>query len=358
MAKQMTPHERMIALFKGERPDRVPVNPFVQGYTARITGISIGDYYADGNKCFDAQFASMRLHDYEATPLYGYASCGPWEFGGRVELPYGEGSSAPYALEHPVNRVEDVERLEVPNFRNGLPGAYAESDKVMKKCRELGMPAIFQVGSVFTTASVTAKTSLFFKWLFREPKAVHLLLEKVAALFINALEFFAAKYGPENCLVFDGGPSEANTVISHQKFKEFAFPYMKKVHTSIMNLGFAGVLMHPCANQNANIPYYVELREKLNWSGKYFWLFGPETPIASQIEAFGTHDVICGNVDPPSFQTKSYAECFQICKENIEQGKDSPKGYILAPGCEFPPLAPPANLMAMVDAARMFGRYE
>lgn len=359
MAKEMTSQERMGALLRGERPDRVPVSPFVMGYAAQITGVSIGDLYSDGNKCFDAQFACMRLHGYDTTPLYGYASCGPWEFGGKIQFPYVEGSSAPFVLEHPVNTHEDAERLEVPKFKKGnLPGGYAESDKLLRRCREMGMPATFQAGSVFTTASVVADTALFLKWMFKSPKTVHLVLEKVAALFINALEYFAAEYGAENCVVFDGGPTEANTVISHQRFKEFAFPYMEKVHRKISDLGYGGVLMHPCADQNANIPYYIELREKLNWGGKYFWLFGPETPVADQIKAFGSHDVICGNVDPVSFQTKTYAECLQICKENIEQGKDSPCGYILAPGCEFPPLAPPINLMAMVDASRMFGRYE
>lgn len=37
MAKQMTPPERMAALFMGEKPDRVPVNPFVEGYAAMLT---------------------------------------------------------------------------------------------------------------------------------------------------------------------------------------------------------------------------------------------------------------------------------------------------------------------------------
>lgn len=358
MAKQMTPPERMTALFMGEKPDRVPVNPFVEGYAAQITNISLGDFYADGDKCFDAQFASMRLHGYEATPFYGYASCGPYEFGGEIEFPYKEGSSAPYVLEHPVNSIEDIERLEVPDFKKTLPGCYVEADKVARRCRELGMPAIFQAGSTFTAASVTAETSLFLKWLFREPQAVHLLLEKVAQLYINALEYFAGQYGPENCMPFDGGPTEANTVISPEKFEEFAYPYIEKVHNRISELGFPGVLMHPCADQNQNIPYYIALREKLDWRGRYFWLFGPETPIADQIKAFGDHDVVCGNVDPPSFQTKSYEQCLELCRENIEAGKDSPSGFILAAGCEFPPLAPPVNLMAMVDAAEMFGRYE
>ncbi len=357
MAKRMTGPERMASLFSGNQPDRAPVNPFVEGYAAGILGVSIGDYYADGDKCFKAQFASMRLHGYEATPFYGYASCGPWEFGGEIEFPYKEGASAPYVVEHPVNSITDVERLEVPNFNKSLPGGYKESDKVGRNCREYGMPVVFQAGSTFTAASVIAETSTFLKWIFREPKTVHLLMEKVTQLYVNALEYFASQYGPENCIPFDGGPTEANTVIAPSVFKKFAYPYMEKVHTRIKELGFPGVLIHPCADQNKNIPYYIALREKLEWSGKYFWLFGPETPIADQIEAFGRHDVICGNVDPPSFQYKSYEECLQLCRENIKAGKNSPSGFVLAPGCEFPPNAPPANLMAMVDAAEMDGYY-
>ena len=342
----------------GQKPDRVPVNPFVEGYSAQITGISIGDWYTDADKCFDAQFASMRLHGYDATPMYGYASFGAWEFGGQIEFPYKEGTGAPYVLKHVVNSVEDVERLEVPDLKKALPGGYVLADKVCERCREFGMPAVFQSGSAFTAGRERCEHLSFLKWLFSEPKAAHLLLDKVAAMFINVMEYFAAKYGPENCLPFDGGPTEANTVISPVKFKEFAFPYVLKVHKKLKEIGFPVVLMHPCANQNGNMPYYIELREKSDWSGKYVWLFGPETPIADQIKAFGAHDIICGNVDPPSFQTKSYAECLQLCKENVEQGKDSPSGFILAPGCEMPPLAPPINVMALVDAANMFGRYE
>jgi uroporphyrinogen decarboxylase len=107
-----------------------------------------------------------------------------------------------------------------------------------------------------------------------------------------------------------------------------------------------------------NIPYYVELRKKLNWEGRYFWLFGPETPIQDQIDNFGDHDVICGNVDPPSIQYKSYEDVVRLCKENIEAGKDAPNGFVLAPGCEFPPLAPPVKVMAMMDAAEKYGRYD
>lgn len=348
----------MHAVMMGEKPDRVPVVPFVLGYAAHVTGTSLGDFYADGDKCFEAQFMAMRLHGYEQTPLYGYASLGAWEFGGEVGFPYGPGHSAPYVKRHPVMSVEDVETLEVPDFDRELPGSYKESVKVGDRAAKYGMPVTFQTGSTFTAASLVADTSLFLKWVFKEPKVLHQLLDKVSDMFVGALECFADRYGAEKCMPFDGGPVEANTVLSPQKFEEFAYPYMEKLHMKIKELGFPAVLMHPCADQNLNIPYYVNLREKMGWYGRYVWLFGPETPVKDQIAAFGDRDIICGNVDPPSIQTRSYEYVVQMCKENIEEGKNAPNGFILAPGCEFPPGASPNKMMAMMDAAEQFGRYD
>ncbi|MGM0770605.1 MAG: uroporphyrinogen decarboxylase family protein [Halobacteriota archaeon] len=358
MAQRMTSPERMMAVMSGQKPDRIPVVPFALGYSSKITGVSLGDWYADGNKCFEAQLASMRLHGYEETPMYGYASCGAWEFGGKIGFPYGKGQGAPFVIEHPVNNVDDIDNLSVPDFKDELPGAYKEADKLASRCAELGMPVSIQVGSVFTTASVVADTSEFLTWIMMEPKAVHVLLGKVTDMFINAIDYFADKYGAENLLPFDGGPSESNTMISPDMFGEFAYPYMKRIHTHMNELGIHAVLMHPCANQNGNIPYYVKMREELGWSGKYVWLFGPETPVKNQVEAFGDHDVVCGNIDPSLFLTKSYDELVEICRQNILEGKDSPSGFILAPGCEFPVGAPPIKLMAMMDAAEKYGRYE
>jgi uroporphyrinogen decarboxylase len=120
-----------------------------------------------------------------------------------------------------------------------------------------------------------------------EPEATHELLGKVTEMFINALDFFADKYGAENLLPFDGGPSESNTMISPDMFGEFASPYMKRIHTHMKDIGVKSVLMHPCSDQNKNIPYYVKMREELGWSGKYVWLFGPETPVKDQVKPLG-----------------------------------------------------------------------
>lgn len=359
MAKPMTPPERMMAVLMGqEKPDRVPVVPFIQAYAANITGTPPGEFWSDGDSYFEANFASMRLHGYEQTPLYGYAACGPWEFGGKVGMPDGSGELAPYVIEPPVKTLEDIEKLEVPTFDGPLPGGFAVADRVAERCVEMGMPAGFQAGSIFSAAAQVAETNSFLTWVITEPDAVHMLMDKVSDMFINALEYFADKFGAQQCMPFQAGPLEANGMISPVMFRDIVYPYNLKVNKKIKELGIGVSLMHPCADQNLNIPYYVKMREECDWHGRYIWIFGPETSIPDQIKAFGDHDIICGNVDPVAILEKPYEEVVQLCKEALEQGIDNPGGFILTPGCEFPADAAPIKVMAMMDAAEQFGRYE
>ena len=170
----------------------MPVVPFIQSYAAKIAGVPLGDFWEDGDKYFDANFASMRLHGYEQTPLFGYAACGPWEFGGKIGMP-GEGTTelAPYVIEPPVKTLEDIEKLEVPAFNGKLPGAYPITDRVAERCVEMGMPAGFQAGSIFSAAAQVAPTNSFLEWVITEPDAVHMLMDKVTDMFINASVYFA-----------------------------------------------------------------------------------------------------------------------------------------------------------------------
>jgi uroporphyrinogen decarboxylase len=358
VSNPMSPPERMMALMMGQKPDRVPVVPFIQAYAAKIVGLPLDEFWSDGDKYFEANFASMRLHGYEQTPLFGYAACGPWEFGGKIGIPKGDGELAPYVIESPVKTLEDIENLKVPTFDGQLPGGYAIADRTAQRCVEMGMPAGFQAGSIFSAAAQVAETTNFLTWVVTEPDAVHMLMDKVSDMFINALEYFADKYGASNCLPFQAGPLEANGILSPVKFKELVYPYNLKVNKKIKELGIGAVLMHPCADQNLNIPYYVQMREACGWHGRYIWIFGPETSIQSQMDAFGAHDIICGNVNPLEIHNRPYEAVVEMCRQAIEQGKNNPGGFILTPGCEFPAEAAPIKVMAMMDAAERFGRYE
>lgn len=356
MQDRMSPAERMGALMMGQKPDRVPVSPFIMGYAAKVCGIPLGDIYADAKKSFKAHMLCMELHGYDTTPLYGYASVGAWEFGGEVGMPYGKGHGAPYVIRHPLETEEQVDKCEVPDPKKA--GSMPIALEFAKLCNSYGMPAVVQTGEVLTYAGNILEPARLMLWMRRKPQTVHRLLDKISDFIIECASLWVDTFGAEKCMAFTGGPVESNKLISPKQFEEFVLPYMEKIHGKVLGMGILSIMEHPCADQNKNLPYYRKLREDLNWKGKYVWNFGPETPLDVQIKNFGDHDIIGGNVDPPSFQLKSYDEVLQLCKENIEQGMNSPSGFVLMPGCEMPPLAPPVNVHAMMKAVREFGQYK
>ncbi|MEM2128683.1 MAG: uroporphyrinogen decarboxylase family protein [Candidatus Methanomethylicaceae archaeon] len=353
---RMKPGERLVAVLMGQKPDRVPVSPFILGYAAKIVGLPIGDLYTDPKKSFRAQLLCAEMHGYDSSPMYGYAAVGAWEFGGKVGFPYEPGQSAPYVVKEPVESEEDVDRLEVPDPKNA--GSVPIAMEIARQCYASGLPAVFQSGEVLTYAGNIMGPTRLLTWMIRKPELVHKVCKKVEEFLIACAEYFTSTFGADRCIAFAGGPIESNKLISPKQFEEFVYPYMLRIHRKILDMGVQIILEHPCADQNKNMPWYRKLREECGWRGKYVWNFGPETPLETQIAQFGEHDVIMGNVDPPSFQFRSFEEVLLLCKENIERGIKNPSGYILGPGCEMPPLAPPINVYAMIKASREYGRYD
>ncbi|MEN3017431.1 MAG: uroporphyrinogen decarboxylase family protein, partial [Candidatus Methanosuratincola petrocarbonis] len=227
MRERMTPMERMGAVLMGQKPDRVPVNPFILGFAAKVCNLPIGDLYADAKKSFRAQVLCAEMYGYDATPMYGYASYGAWEFGGKIGMPYEAGQSAPYVIKHPVETPEDVDKLEVPDPKNA--GSIPISMGVGKLCYENRMPVIFQCGEILTTSAMVAEPARILSWMIRKPEVVHKLHKKIAEYFVAVADYFTSTFGADKCMAFTGGPVESNKLINPNQFATFVYPYMKEV---------------------------------------------------------------------------------------------------------------------------------
>ena len=113
-SETMTSAERMGAVMRGEKPDRVPVIPFVFGHTALVCGQPLARVYDDAAESFRCQLLCQEMYGYDGGPLYAYASAGGWEFGGEIEFPYKKYSGAPVVARHPVQtarRTPSLSRL-------------------------------------------------------------------------------------------------------------------------------------------------------------------------------------------------------------------------------------------------------
>ena len=67
---------------------------------------------------------------------------------------------------------------------------------------------------------------------------------------------------------------------------------------------------------------------------------------------------IQGNVPPVDvIRLGTPQDVLRASKECIRKAWDSPNGFTLTSGCQTPMDTPAENLQAMMDAARIFGRY-
>jgi uroporphyrinogen decarboxylase len=81
------------------------------------------------------------------------------------------------------------------------------------------------------------------------------------------------------------------------------------------------------------------------------------SPLESASKLF-PNDILYGNVEPAQIHIGTPAEVYELSRQCIEIGKKHEPGFILAPGCEMPPLAPPYNVWMMTKAVNDFGWYD
>jgi uroporphyrinogen decarboxylase len=74
-------------------------------------------------------------------------------------------------------------------------------------------------------------------------------------------------------------------------------------------------------------------------------------------ETFEDKATCMGSVDTKLMIDNNPNKVYNAAKEQLLQGRDSKKGYILGTACETPPYTIPGQMLALVKAARDFGTY-
>ena len=80
--------------------------------------------------------------------------------------------------------------------------------------------------------------------------------------------------------------------------------------------------------------------------------------MAEAKEILGPHMMIQGNVPPVEVMLKGTPKDVLLsAKECIAKAWDSPNRMVLTSGCQMPLGTPKENMMALMDAARIFGQW-
>jgi uroporphyrinogen decarboxylase len=351
----MSSAQRMEALMAGRTPDRVPFNLFGAGFSARNVGYPIEVAYSDPRKCLEAQLWTGEQFGCEPSTGTGYASYGAYEFGGEIRMPTSQWESAPSIVRPAVESEEDLQRLDLPDVRSaGLIPHFMEFSRLQER---LGLPISCAVsGDAVTNAANMVGVNRFCRWMIKRPELAHQALRLATDHIIQAWDYWIETFGAERFSVGVYVTVAANQIMGPQQFEKFVMPYQAELHDRIRDAGIGGATFHICGEQNLNLAMIGELY--LGTPQRPFMLsFGHEVDLDRAIALF-PDCIICGNVEPQVIQNGTSEQVYELTRVALEKGKKAPRGFVLMPGCDLPPMAPGYNVWTMRRAVSDFGFYD
>ena len=332
----MNGRERILAVLRGEAPDRLPLMPITMQFAAAQVGVNYRRYATDYTTLAAAQVHTARKFGFDyvsciSDPAREAADCG-------AEIVFFE--DQPPAFREQEALLADkarLARLRIPDpFGGGrmtdrVRGVALLSEQVAGEKMVEG----WVEGPIAQAADLRGISRIMLDF-FDDPQFVRDLFGFVIAL---ELKFALAQLeaGAEIIGIGDAAASLAGPAI----YNEFIWPEEKKLVDAIHSAGGL-VRLHICGNTGkilegigrlgcdiVDVDYFVSMKDARAGTGGNQVLLGNINPVATLRD--GSPDEIC----------RSLAECRAAAGNK----------YIVGAGCEVPRDTPEQNLQALCDFA-------
>jgi uroporphyrinogen decarboxylase len=247
-------------------------------------------------------------------------------------------------LDSPVRTDEQVERLIIPDPVETMPFVM-ETIRLLRKRLDHEAPLIGFAGAPFTLASYmiegggTRNYAEIKGMMYREPKTVHKLLDKLAdtiILYINA----QIEAGAQVVQLFDTWAGE----LSAADYEEFALPYEQKVFERI-HRGPGGLTIPAILYVNG----CSHILEKMAKSGANVLSVDWRIDLAEARRRVGDKLALQGNLDPCELlgAPETIVESVKMILK-----KGGGLGHIVNLGHGILPMTPVENALTFVEAAK------
>ena len=359
----MKAKERVRRALERKEPDRVPVFPVITAlHAARATGIRYRDVVLNPWLNYEALLRAWRLYGFDGFEV-GLASRldkdisivkkSGEEFlskNGKLLARLQE-YDMPIQLENeiPIKDEKDIEKIRIKTWKEYIQDGQAEP--VKKVLEEVGEDAFI--------AGTAASQSMNFLVSMRgsqqalldlidNPELAHKIMELGTEISIQ-IGYALIEAGVDAIYIGDAWAS--STIISPGQYKEFCFPYHKKATEAFHKKG-TPVYLHICGNSMPILEYMAETEvdaiEPLDPLGG--------VDIAEVKRRVGDKVCLKGGVNTLTLLRGTPEDVMEEAKHCIESaGRGG--GYILGSGDDIPTDAPVENVKAMVEAAKIYGRY-
>ena len=338
----MNSKDRVLKALALQKPDMVPVVPFIITFAAKYAGFKFIDYATNPRVMAESQIATVRRFKIDAVYVDSDPVVEIEAMGAKVEYPEDE---SPVASIPAVKSPDDIRKLRVPDpQKDGRLPVWLDAIRALKE-KVGGEYAVFaNVNGPFQSATQLLGITETAKCMLTDPA---LLLELLNLTAQTVIAFMKAEIQAGVDAIIFGDAMSSTNVISPACFEQFSLPYIREV------IQAAGervpFILHICGDT-------TKIIDKMVVTGARYLELDSVVDLAQVRRRHGNSIGIIGNVSPMLLLTGTSQAVEEECRKAIEAaGRDG--AYMLGSGCEVPKNTPHRNLEAMTKAAEVYGEY-
>jgi len=338
----MNGKQRIEAALRGDRADRIPVMLHNFLMAAREAGMTQRQYREDPEKIAKAFIQAVETYDYDAIVVDIDTATLAGALGVPVDFPEDDPARCEGGCLRELAAVRDLPPPDVA--ADARAQVWLESVRLLKA--HFG-EEIYLRGNCdqapFSLASMLRSPAEWLMDLLDEDQRED--VERLLRHCAEASEQFLRLMAATGADMLSNGDSPAGPdVISPAMYRAFAQSWERRIAELAHALG-KPYLLHICGNTTAILPDMLA-------TGADVFELDYKTDVHAAHACFNGRAVFCGNIDPSGVLALGSPERVAArTRELLAVFADNPR-FILNAGCAIPPATPPANLRAMLQAAR------
>ena len=339
--------ERVLTSTRHKQPDRVPVTPILCAGARQIKGISFPEFATNAEKAADVYSSGYEFVGGDMIVLLWDLSVEAADFGQRVIYPE-DSTPRPDYDDPKIKDVDDYGKLKPIDFANA-----ERMQEFVKLCRimvsRVGFRSVVS-GFLFGPLGVLSMmrgAEQMFRDCVLYPKEV---IRACEAITPTLLEFAQAQCETGVSTVAIDTLYASRNGLTKELWEEIEGPFSREISRTIKKNGVS-VAIHNCGHD-----LYFDAQIRFMEPDSISFAHLPDdckTPKDLK-ERYGDQVTLVGYIPTPLLVDGTPGQVIDACREQIDVlAKDG--GFILAPGCEYPPNIPLTNAFSMMKAAEMYG---
>jgi uroporphyrinogen decarboxylase len=339
----MNGYERITAVLKGEKPDKVPVMLHNFMLAAREHNVTMAQYRDNPRLIAECFIASVDKYQYDGILIDIDTVTLAGAVGVPVDFPPDDPARSHEGNIISMDDVFNLKPVKIENYRyvqncleavRILKDYYRDEIFVRGNCDQ----APFSLASMMRGAQ-----TWMLDLMLGTDEQIDFLLEYC----LEAGSRFITLMTQTGCDMVSNGDSPAGPeMISSDMYVRYALPYEKRLAETAHNKGVKYAL-HICGNTDVILEHMLE-------TGADAIDLDYKTDIRKIYDAFHETTTLIGTIDPSGVLALGTPEDVrEKSLELLNLYKDSNR-FILNAGCAIPPTTPSVNIKTMIETARSF----